>query len=446
MPDNSAPQVPTKDRPYSRNADRKRVSVPRFESSHNDALSPSHGYVHRNAETDDFGFPVVRNNVDHGEKESRRLYQQDALREQSRTSSNQDLIVDHGSLTRPRTRSTTRNHISQQQPQPQKQFAANSAPEQRYKSRHERIDELMNSSAVQQQLSDRTYRPFFIYTVTAIQLVVLIVSYIRNLQLTGSLIETQPFNIMIGPTSMVLISMGARFVPCMKTNTLVPWKSMQCPIQMDPSGLCSVAEICENNFNQWWRFIVPIFLHGGLLHILLNCWFQWDLGGDLERKFGALRVAPIYFISGIFGFIFGANFAPELSPSVGASGALFGLVGCLFADLVQHWKIVVRPWKELFKLLLMILISFVVGLLPGIDNFSHIGGFIAGVLSSFVFLPNVYFGKWDRIRKYGITVGALALLIFLYVGLLVSFYNNEASKVCPWCKYLSCMPLLNTCD
>jgi membrane associated rhomboid family serine protease len=58
-----------------------------------------------------------------------------------------------------------------------------------------------------------------------------------------------------------------------------------------------------------WRFIVPMFMHGGLTHIVFNLLFQMTTGFDLERTFGWWRVALIYLISGTFGFIFGASFS-----------------------------------------------------------------------------------------------------------------------------------------
>ena len=209
-----------------------------------------------------------------------------------------------------------------------------------------------------------------------------------------------------------------------------------------------------------WRFIVPIFLHGGVLHLAFNILFQIQVGFQMERDFGWWRVAAIYFLSGIFGFIFGANFALQTSrrfsqkfrsfnqmiASVGSSGALFGLVGCLVIDLVNNWKIILHPRKELLKLVVIILVSFAIGLMPGIDNFSHIGGFIMGILAGFVFIPRLNFGKWDKRRKHILMVISVPLILILMAGMLVAFYKNDASRFCPWCKYLNCAPFGGMCD
>ena len=75
--------------------------------------------------------------------------------------------------------------------------------------------------------------------------------------------------------------------------------------------------------DQWSRFIVPIFLHGGIIHILLNFSFQLRTGIQMEQDFGWWRIAMIYMISGVCGFVFGAQYSPT-TPSVGCSGALYG--------------------------------------------------------------------------------------------------------------------------
>ena len=85
---------------------------------------------------------------------------------------------------------------------------------------------------------------------------------------------------------------------------------------------------------EWWRFFVPIFLHVGVAHIFLNMLMQIRVGRSLEISYGALRIAPIYIICGIFGNIISAIFLPT-QVEVGASGALFGFLGVLLSDLIQ---------------------------------------------------------------------------------------------------------------
>ena len=224
-------------------------------------------------------------------------------------------------------------------------------------------------------------------------------------QFTGSPIETKPtFNPMIGPSPYVQIYMGARYVPCMKNiegiqnspNTI----SWNCPNStvldpMDPSNGCSLSETCgfrgvpnpraggsihdQPEPDQWFRFIIPMFLHGGFVHIGFNLIVQMTMGVDMERIIGWWRYGLVYLASGIFGFVFGGNYAGQANVSTGCSGALFGILALFILDLLYNWKDRPSPLVELVIMILGVGISFVLGLLPGLDNFSHIGGFIMGL-------------------------------------------------------------------
>ena len=86
---------------------------------------------------------------------------------------------------------------------------------------------------------------------------------------------------------------------------------------------------------QWWRLVTAGFLHGGLLHILMNCWVLFDLGAQVEDIYGASRMWVIYLVSSVFGFYVSMVWNPA-APSVGASAALFGLIGAMIALGVRH--------------------------------------------------------------------------------------------------------------
>ncbi|KAI1307892.1 hypothetical protein EDD11_004364 [Mortierella claussenii] len=314
----------------------------------------------------------------------------------------------------------------------------------------EPVPKVLLDPKVQRQLSKRkTWRPWFVWIVSAIQISVLIFEIVKGYQRTGRIIETHPFNPMIGPGTGTIIAVGARFVPCMRSTYL---DSLQIECPDNTTSVCTLSEICGftpiastgKPPNQWFRFITPIFLHGGVVHLLFNLAFQMRTGADLERDMGWWRFGIIYMCSGIVGFVFGGNFAPLLSPSMGASGAIFGLIGCLVLDLIQNWKLIVRPCWELSKLSIMILVSFAFGLLPFLDNFAHIGGFVAGILTGLVFMPVVYFSKRDKYIKLGLRFVALPLIVLILVLGLTNFYKGANN--CSWCRYLSCLPINGWCD
>jgi hypothetical protein len=115
-----------------------------------------------------------------------------------------------------------------------------------------------------------------------------------------------------------------------------------------------------------------------------------------------------------------------------------GMIACLFLDLLQNWTIIKHPWWELFKMVLNILISLFIGTLPGVDNNSHVGGFVFGILSGLLFMPKIYFGKWDRrLKQLGMAAAMPGTVVLLYL-FLNSFYTNV--NFCPGCIYFNCIP------
>ena len=92
---------------------------------------------------------------------------------------------------------------------------------------------------------------------------------------------------------------------------------------------------------QWWRLLTHLFLHGGPVHLLINMWVLWDVGRLMERLVGRTAMAMIYFLSGIAGGMASVAFHPQVV-SVGASGAIFGVIGALFG-LLLHARHAVPP-------------------------------------------------------------------------------------------------------
>lgn len=304
---------------------------------------------------------------------------------------------------------------------------------------------------------------------------------------------------MIGPSTQVLINMGARYVPCMHNVTGVqdanpPVTLWPCPNTTtsdptSPSNHCTLSELCgfggvpnpgEANGgaepNQWFRFITPIFLHAGLIHIGFNMLLQVTLGREMEKAIGPIRFFLVYISSGIFGFVMGGNFAAAGIASTGASGSLFGVIALTLLDLLYTWEERRKPWIDLAWIGLDVIISFVLGLLPGLDNFSHIGGFLMGIVLGICILrsPNALrkrinedeppytpvrskftendsgFRSFMRSpvgffkgRKplwwvwWIIRAAALAIVFVVFIVLLNNFYIYR--KTCSWCKYLSCI-------
>ncbi|ORX57858.1 rhomboid-domain-containing protein [Piromyces finnis] len=360
-------------------------------------------------------------------------------------------------------------YIDTDEQQPKPRIKRNKEEDE--EKRKSKIPKALYDPEVRKQLEElKQHKPIFMYTVTIIQILLMIICLIINYRYTGNLFDNMQNNIMLGPNYGVLIHMGARFVPCMKQMDEA--RASNYTINICPRGvkgsivndkgyinsatrklitenLCSRSELCgmggfEDTPNQWIRFIVPIFLHCGIIHIIINLIFQIRTGIQMERDFGTWRMMIIYMASGIFGFAFGADISYAI-PSVGCSGALYGLLGCLLLDLVQNWKLIVNPFKELIKMLFIIIFSFGIGLIPFVDNFAHVGGFITGIFSGLIFMPTIIFGKWDLRRKRFLMVISIPILIGMFVWVFKAFYQEDKTS-CKWCKYITCVPINHWCD
>ncbi|EEP79986.1 conserved hypothetical protein [Uncinocarpus reesii 1704] len=347
--------------------------------------------------------------------------------------------------------------------------------------------------------------PWVVYITSAIQVAVFIAELVKMGQLTGTPIMIRPqFNPMIGPSPYVQINMGARFVACMRNvkgvqdaPEVMPWPcpDSQSDDRADPKNQCTLSQLCglggvqdpraggsiddKPEPNQWFRFIIPIFLHAGLIHIGVNLLAQMIIGADMERNIGWWRFAIVYYASGIFGFVFGGNFAAPGIASTGASGSLFGILALCVLELLYKWNTISRPVTYLLTMILAVVISFVLGLLPGLDNFSHIGGFLMGLVLGVCLLRSpdtlrerigvstpylsvngapsrdakqfirqpIGFFKGRKPLWWGwwlLRVGALVGILVAFILLINNFYKYRSE--CSWCKYLSCLPIKNWCD
>ncbi len=131
---------------------------------------------------------------------------------------------------------------------------------------------------------------------------------------------------------------------------------------------------------QWWRLISALFVHQTVLHLALNMWALWNVGRLVERLYGAGIFAFVFFVAGALGSLATIAWNPSLS-SVGASGAIFGLLGALLAFLARGKNQVPASifrahWISTLAFVLFNLING--GMAEGIDNAAHVGGLISG--------------------------------------------------------------------
>lgn len=128
---------------------------------------------------------------------------------------------------------------------------------------------------------------------------------------------------------------------------------------------------------QYYRIITGAFLHGGILHLAFNCYALYVIGSQLESYLGKVRYLIIYLFSAVTASLFSMIF--NSNPSIGASGAIFGLMGAL-VYFGYHYRVYLGNVLK-SQIIPLILFNLLIGALStGIDNFAHIGGLIGGIL------------------------------------------------------------------
>jgi membrane associated rhomboid family serine protease len=139
---------------------------------------------------------------------------------------------------------------------------------------------------------------------------------------------------------------------------------------------------------QYWRFITPIFLHVNALHVGLNMLNLLILGVYLEKLMGHMRLLFIYLVTGVISTIASFYFAPS-ELSVGASGAIFGLVGAYSIFILMHRRAMNRQGiPAIIELIVIVGLNLGLGIvIPNVDNYAHVGGLISGCFLGWWFMP-----------------------------------------------------------
>ncbi|KAI9264761.1 hypothetical protein BY458DRAFT_458144 [Sporodiniella umbellata] len=212
--------------------------------------------------------------------------------------------------------------------------------------------------------------------------------FIGPSQNSGEFFELNPINGMVGPSVESMIQTGARFTPCMKPIQSMPASDLYVCLKtttlnenlnlLAPSAphwinsSCSLAQICgmasfhqDEIPDQTVRFITPLVVHSGIIHLFLNVILLLVLGIKLEKSINPLRASFLFVGSGLFGHVFGANFAVPLVAYSGCSSSFFGYIGYFCVDTVFFWKNIEKKVYHLIRLSLFTVLCFLLGLLPG---------------------------------------------------------------------------------
>lgn len=164
------------------------------------------------------------------------------------------------------------------------------------------------------------------------------------------------------------------------------------------------AKINGNILNgEYWRLVSAIFLHGSIVHLLINCFSLNAIGTISENVYGKKRFIVIYFIAGILGNL--ASLCFSAYPGVGASGAIFGLLGAMLYLGVKDPEFMRTGFGK--DILGVAVLNLAYGFTAsGIDNFAHMGGLVGGFLATGILVPAV-----ERFRVNTRLISALLLVL-----------------------------------
>jgi rhomboid protease GluP len=163
---------------------------------------------------------------------------------------------------------------------------------------------------------------------------------------------------------------------------------------------------------EWWRLLSSTFLHSGAVHLALNMLSLYFLGSFVEQAFGRGRFLALYLLSGISGGLAYLYFGGYDQPAVGASGAIFGLLGGVLGYALRRGTF---SWQNplIRQLLILLALNLYIGFsIPNISNTAHLGGLAGGFAFGWLVAPTIYALKRMRaITPIAIAIGVEVLLL-----------------------------------
>jgi rhomboid protease GluP len=179
-------------------------------------------------------------------------------------------------------------------------------------------------------------------------------------------------------SAIVVINIALYAISWYMTATSVSAQMGQAPSMGGISGEVLLRLGAKSPYilvGQWWRLVTAVFLHAGLLHIGMNLWCLMDLGPEVESLFCASKFIVLYLVTGVAGFLLSLWWSP-FGMSVGASGAIMGLIGVLIGASF-HLGHLGRDYRSM--LWRWVLYIFIFSIFFRVDNAAHIGGLVTGL-------------------------------------------------------------------
>ncbi len=180
---------------------------------------------------------------------------------------------------------------------------------------------------------------------------------------------------------------------------------------------------------QLWRFLTPALLHGSIAHIGFNMYALYIFGVGLERHFGHRRFLLLYILTAFTGNVL--SFLLSSGYSIGASTAIFGLVGAEGVFLLQNRKLFGSQFKgAIANIIFVVVVNLFIGLAPGIDDWGHVGGLLGGLIFAWFagprwevqgMYPALYMADKREPRQV-LTGAAVVILIFGALAMIGMLY------------------------
>lgn len=199
--------------------------------------------------------------------------------------------------------------------------------------------------------------------------------------------------------------------------------------------VCGMIDFLHaKNPDQVYRLFTSIFIHAGILQLIVTVLFQLFILRDVEKLAGFLRTSIVYVASGVIGNLGSALFLPYQA-EVGPLGSQSGIIACLFVEMFHAWEIYKNPWLVFSKLFGTLMLLFVFGFLPMIDNFANVFGFLSGLLLSAILFPDI--DMHGRCRRAIMITICISITIVTVGALILLFYIKPIDQ-CESCKFFSC--------
>ena len=206
-----------------------------------------------------------------------------------------------------------------------------------------------------------------------------------------------------GPVTLVLIAVNVAVALATAGSALSvgvdPLRSFASPLRTALATSPAAVDAGE-----WWRVATSAFTHVSPVHLVLNMLALLVFGSELERTLGRARYLTVYLVAALGGAAAIQLFAPWYQGVVGASGAIYGLLGAFGVVLVQQRQ-------DLRGLLALLAINLAVSFFPGVSWQGHVGGLVAGALTAAVLV-------YARRRRPLVVAGVAVLVVVLLVLVL----------------------------